>query len=127
MKNASSYFGEHYGGNYQGFKTAFSHFEYSQYVGVLCCCGYSAACASRVSNLNLPGSTLRILPMLAVYFAFARMLLCIADRYQVPSKRYQVFDTAHARSISAYILRLLPVVILEYFILVAQIMRVYSR
>ena len=30
-----------------------------QYVGVLCRCGYCAACDSRISNLNNSGSTLR--------------------------------------------------------------------
>ena len=88
---------------------------------VLCCCGCCAACASRVSNLNISGSTMRILPMLAVYVAVVRRF-CIADRYQVPSIRYQVFDTTHTHSISAYTLRLLPVVVIEYFI---QMMRVY--
>ena len=40
----------------------------------------------------------------------------------ISGTRYQVLDTAHTRSISGYVLRLLPVVMVEYFIL---IMRVY--
>ena len=82
--------------------------------GFRCCCGYSAACASRTSNLNISGSTRRIL--LAVYFAAVRLLFCIADRDQLPGIRYQVFDTAHTRSISGFILRLLSVLMIEYFI-----------
>ena len=94
--------------------TASSHCEYSQYVGILPCCGYCAARASRISNLSISGSTLIILPMLAVYFAVVRLLFCIADRYQVPGIMYQVFDTArHTRRISGYILRILCVVMIE--------------
>ena len=134
VKNAPSCFGEHY-------------WRYSRVRDCLLpprvlavCRGFraavdTAACASRISNLSISGSTPRILPMLIAvpcglcqvlpidirYESGIRcsihcsLLIVVASRFQVPSIRYQVFDTANTRSISAYILRLLPVVTIEYF------------
>ena len=42
----------------RGLGTACLDCKYSQYVGVLCCCTYTAACATRLSNLNISVFTL---------------------------------------------------------------------
>ena len=66
----------------------------------------SAACASRLSNLSMSGFILILLPTLAVFCGCSVLPIDI---------RYQVFDTAHTRSISGYLLRLPPALMLEYF------------
>ena len=93
--------------------------EWSLPLRVIAVCRCSAVLwiLCRVCFTNISGSTLRIMPISVVYFAAVRLLFCagIADRYHAPGTRYQVFDTAHTRSISGYTLRLRPIIVnIEY-------------
>ena len=55
----------------------------------------TAACATHVSNLNISGFALRILPISSNLFFFV-----LPIDIRLSGIRYQVFDTAHIRSIS---------------------------
>ena len=51
------------------------------------------------------GSTLRVLPMIAVYFAVVRLLFCIADRYQESGIRCSILLILSAWCVSIYVYR----------------------
>ena len=73
-----------------------------------------ASCASRIANLSNSGVTLRKLPMLAVPCGCSVLPIDIRfDSYQVSGAQY----TGYTRKIYGYLLRLLPVLMIEYFMM----------